>query len=80
MNGFTEKEIHDLNRMNVSCQKVRLGTVLNSLANIENAENIGDIKPFTEKEIHDLNNMNRASQNIKLGTVVNDIITERIKP
>jgi len=60
--------------------KVRLGTVLNSLANIENAENIGDIKPFTEKEIHDLNNMNRASQNIKLGTVVNDIITERIKP
>ena len=31
MNGFTEKEIHDLNNMNRASQNIKLGTVVNDI-------------------------------------------------
>ena len=60
MNGFTEKEIHDLNRMNVSCQNVKLGTSLDKLVKDEK------ISSFSDKDIKNLNNMNVSCQKVRL--------------
>lgn len=46
--SFTDKQIYDLNNMNVAAQNVELGQYLQDLSNIDNIQHGGKLNPFKD--------------------------------